>query len=275
MTRESFILSTPAHDPYFQNAAWQQWFRYHCPILAGYTPSFDLVPKWHPGALCYFDAYAIFDVAFVPSPQGASGGFSFYSDIDAALILKDANGNPLKINWQQADGTYHQYAGDITNPAFLAKAIGLMRGILAKGYAGLYIDDVNLSPTFVTEAGQPAAFDIELWRPHLISYVQTIRKAFPSIPIVHNPVWWETDPAQIQAADYINIERGFGDSNFKPSDFIKLSQAIEGIHKQGRKVIVEEYLKSNLPVSLPCYDAICQPGDLIAVEDMLPDSWLV
>lgn len=281
MSREAFRLSTPADDRFFNDPTLREFWRLHCPLVTGYAPGFDAVAGWHPGALAYFDAYAIYDAALEAKVTRGSTVLRLYSDTDADLMLKDALGNPVKINYRDADGQYRQYAADITNPAFVQKAIALMKAMvtpppLANPYRGLYLDDVNLAPTFVDLQGNPSTpVDVPLWRETMIDYLRVIRLALPGMMIVHNPVWWQTDPRQIAQADYQNIERGFGDPNFHPVDYIKLAQFVAAVHSQGRHVIVEEYFAANLPNSLLCYDAVRLPGDLLAVEDMRPDQWSI
>lgn len=266
--RPAFILSTPDYDKFFADPNWQSWFRFNCPAVGGYSPSFDPVTKWHSGAVCYFDLYAIREPGQWILPQ------EFYTTTDGEYILKDAAGQPVKINWKEADGSYKQYAADISNPAFVQEAIGKLQALLKLGYKGFFLDDANLNPSFVSATDQPipSPVDVGLWRDAMLRYLREIRKSFPSAILIHNTPWRDTIEAQWPLLDYFNFEGGFGWITSQ-ADAIKMSQLIRNIHLDGKRVIVEEYLKANLPTSLPCFDAVSNPGDLIAVEDMMPNEW--
>jgi len=277
-----FLLSTPGLDAFLANPKYQQWFLMKTKALAVYTPGSDFVAQWFPQTYFYLDALAIFDSALVTKNPGSPALFS--GDPGAqALILQDANGNPVKINWQEADGSYHQYAANVASLAFQQRMITIIGGILKAGYDGIWLDDTDLVPSFVSASGKPATpfgFDALEWQWRFVEYLQAIRKAFPHIKILHNavplaPVDEAAFQAQVAAADLINIERGFGDPNFAndPSRYVALAQYIAKIHSYGGNVVVENYSKGTIAWEEPAFQAIRRPGDFEAYEDMYPDNW--
>ena len=100
------------------------------------------------------------------------------------------------------------------------------RARLAKGYAGVYIDDVNLYRKVSNGLGQAvapidprtgAAMSEPTWQRYLGDHMQGVRAAFPTTEIVHNAIWFagETTADQLRvhrAASLINLERGVNDA---------------------------------------------------------------
>src|SRR4051794_41001654 len=123
----------PEFDRYTSsgNVADQSWIRSKFWRMMVYNPYFADKTSWYSHGWSYADLYAI------------------YRDSDIARdhpdwILRDGAGNKLYIPWGCSGGTCPQYAADITNPAFRAWWISSAKAALAKGYQGLWIDDVNL-----------------------------------------------------------------------------------------------------------------------------------
>ena len=112
--------------------------------MRAYAPYFDARLSWSSKAWVYQSAYAIYPAAASTSQH-------------PEWILRDAAGNKLYIPFGCSGGTCPQYAADIGNPAFRAVLDRQARARLAKGYAGIYIDDVNLYRKVCNGAGQAVA----------------------------------------------------------------------------------------------------------------------
>src|SRR5258708_36319206 len=105
--------------------------RRHLWRMLVYSPYFDSRLSWYPNGLAYLDLYAIYTGAALATQH-------------PEWILKDATGNKLYIPWGCSNGACPQFAGDISNLAFRQWWIGQAQTLLAKGYKGLFIDDVNM-----------------------------------------------------------------------------------------------------------------------------------
>src|SRR5262249_19043019 len=141
-------------------------------------------------------------------------------------VLKDANSNLLYIPFGCRDGTCPQYAADVGNADFRANWIMEAGALLAKGYIGIWVDDVNLAwrisdgnGTFVQPMNPRtgALMTLGEWQADVATFMEEIRSTFPSAEIAHNSIWYAdefTNPEvlrDIDAADYINLERGAND----------------------------------------------------------------
>lgn len=149
-------------------------------------------------------------------------------------ILRDARGERLFLQWGCANSKCPQYAGDVSNAAFRAHWIAEARTQLARGYKGLWIDDVNLDLRVSRGSGateRPVVKGQEIndarWRTLVSAFTAQIRQAFPKTEIVHNAIWYaggarrDADPAvrrQIRSADWVNLERGVNDPGLTGGD---------------------------------------------------------
>jgi hypothetical protein len=187
--------------------------------IIGFTPYFDARTRWHPGALVYRNLYAI----RVGSRRAAR-----HPD----WLLRGRSGQRLYIPWGCDGRRCPQYAADFTLPAFRRAWIADARRILARGYRGLYIDDVNLHFAVSDGAGAHvdpvdrrtgAVMTATAWRREMAGFLEQIRRALPGAEIHHNAVWFAgrddgaaagQDPsvaAEIRAADAVSLERGIVD----------------------------------------------------------------
>jgi hypothetical protein len=194
-------------------AAQAEWMRTHYWRMRAFAPYFDSRLGWSPKAWVYQSAYAIYTGGDVARDH-------------PEWILRDAAGNKLYIPFGCKNGTCPQYAADIGNPAFRSYWISEARARLARGYAGVYIDDVNLYRKVGNGAGQEVApidprtnavMTEPVWQRYLADHMAGVRAAFPTTEIVHNAIWYagETTPdqlRQLRAADLINLERGVNDA---------------------------------------------------------------
>src|SRR5262245_10092416 len=110
----------------------QEWMRAHYARMQTYSPYFDTRLSWYPNAWVYKDSYAI-------KPTWAI--FAAHPE----WVLKDANSNLLYIPFGCRGGTCPQYAADFGNPDFRDNWIMEAGARLATGYAGIWVDDVNLA----------------------------------------------------------------------------------------------------------------------------------
>ncbi len=230
--------------------AMQRWMRAHYARMQTYEPYFDSRLSWYPDAWVYKDSYAI-------KPHWPE-----YAE-HPEWVLRDAQGNELFIPWGCANGRCPQFAGDVGNPAFRAHWIESAKAHIARGYRGLWIDDVNLTwrvsdgeGRFVQpidpRTGKPMR--LEDWRRNFAVFMEEIRTALPDIEIAHNSIWYAAPAGnvlverQISAADYINLERGATDPGLTGGggrwSFARWLAFIDSIHAQNKGVILMEYSRS-------------------------------
>lgn len=257
--------------------------------LNTYTPYFDNKLSWMPNALVYIDSYAIYTNSAVASAH-------------PEWILKDQNGNSLYIPWGCSNGSCPQYAADIANPQFQAYMIGQIKSYLAGGnttaygYHGLFLDDVNLVMqvgnrygTLVTpmDSQRRQPMTDANWRSYFAGYVEAIRAAIPHpVEIMHNSMWsaggtlGANDPSvtrQIAAADYINIERGFGDSGLTAGNgswsVNALMNFVDRVHQIGAGVNIDDYYLANQVYSLAGYFLVQNGNDSFGINEQTPQNW--
>lgn len=264
-----FQLAGPNWDPF--TVAQTPLIKTAVSILATYQPFFNPHLVWFPNAWVYFDSYAI----YVTDPVATA---------HPEWILKDASGNKLFIPWNCANGTCPQYAGDISNPLFRAYQIAQIQAFLQPGYAGLWLDDVNLALSTCDGTGKivaPANITAAQWPGFFADYVQLIRASLdPSKGALHNSVWFVPVSAatqrQASSADLINIERGFGDPGITggngPYSLSQLMLYVDRIHQAGTGVVIEEYYSADVNYAVACYFLVTDGRDYIGFADQLPDA---
>jgi len=224
----------------------QQFMRERYHRMLTYAPYFDSRLSWYPNAWEYKDAYAIYRSSSVPQDH-------------PDWILKDANGQNLYIPYGCSDGTCPQYAADIGNPDFQNYFITSQRARMEAGYLGIFIDDVNLSRITVSDGNGRSVTPIDPrtgtemtvadWRRYFAEFMERVRDAFPSSEIAHNVHWWtdRSDPSvlrQLDAADWINFERGISDPGITGGSgkygFETLLGLIDWLHGRGKHVVMED-----------------------------------
>ncbi|MDD9968123.1 MAG: putative glycoside hydrolase [Myxococcales bacterium] len=262
--------------PYFEEA-FQPFVRERFARLQVYAPWFDDETAWYGRGMEYKDLYAIYDCSLT-SLEGSCAGqnrehqemydLAMEAEADPQLddwILKDADGNPLYIPFGCEDGRCPQFAADVRNPAFRELWIAQAAEALSGGaYHGLFVDDVNLdarrslsngtcSLAGVSEAcSWEMPFDEHEWASAVADFVTEIRAAFPGKEIVHNSVWFHAEPGdfplqrQVDAADYINVERGVDDAGIRggwlwddngvPRGLLNLLHFNDYVHARNRQV---------------------------------------
>jgi len=229
------------------NPKQQQWMREHYARMQTYSPYFDKRVSWYPNAWMYKDSYAIkpeWDI-FQTHPE---------------WVLRDEQDQMLYIPWGCRNGRCPQYAADVGNPEFRANWIAQARTRIDRGYRGIWVDDVNLAWRVSDGEGdhvQPVnprtgrLMTLDEWQSGFATFMEEIRAAFPDIEIAHNSIWYADDfdkPAivrQIEAADYINLERGATDSGLESGSgrwgFERFLSFVDAVHARGRGVIFMDY----------------------------------
>jgi hypothetical protein len=140
-------------------------------------------------------------------------------------------------------------------------------------------------PPIDRNTGAPMSYDN--WRRYIAEYVEMIQSQLGQYEIVHNAIWFG-GPAgvrdrdqyvlrQINAADYINCERGVSDGGLTGGTGIwslrELFAYIDRVHARGKAVIMDEYYPPNLEYSLGSYFLISRDRDMIGDLATTPDNW--
>ena len=267
--------TSPAFDavtdqPTASAAAWmrERYFR-----MVVYSPYFDSRLSWYGHGWVYTDLYGIRG-----HPQ---------------WILRDARGRRLYLDFGCARGRCPQWAADVTNPAYRAWWIAQARDTLARGYRGLWIDDVNLNRSVSYGSGAPAVpftaageLTEARWAQVVAAFAAQIRAALPDAEIVHNAVWFaartDTVPAgadeavrdQVGAADWVNLERGCSDPGLTGGDgpwgLRALLAFVDRVHAEGRPVIWQPSATTNRQRELNLACLLLSRGGRDALDD--PDA---
>jgi hypothetical protein len=246
-----------------------------------FSPYFDDKTAWFPHGWSYRNLYGI--------PVGSG-----LARRHPGWILRDGHGRRLYLQFGCSGGRCAQYAGDIANPAFRRHWIAEARRALARGYTGLWIDDVNLEVRVSDGRGRtvlPVRHGRRMtpagWRDAVATFVTVIRRALPRAEIVHNAIWFaggarrQDDPAvrrEIQAADVINLERGVNDAGLTGAgewSVDALLRYVDAVHALGRSVVFEgvdpsdEGREYNLAAELLATDG----RDAVGISDTTPDDF--
>jgi hypothetical protein len=214
-------------------------------------------------------------------------------------ILKDSGGKKLFIPWGCSGGTCPQYAADIGNPAYRQDYINRCKALIAKGYKGIFADDVNLDITVGNGSGTRvtpidprtgAPMTDAAWKGYFATFMEQLRSAIPSAEIVHNAVWFSgggnhdaTQPdivREIKAADFVNLERGFIDGGLTGGTGVwsvyAFMRFIDNVHAYGRHVVVQSYANdtTSAEYNLAGYFLINDGRDYVSSTlGALPSNW--
>ena len=240
-------IANSAFDRYTKSptSSEQQWMRAKYWRMLAYSPYFDSRLTWFPAAWVYKDLYAI----YVGSALAAE---------HPEWILRDASGNPLYIRFACSGGSCPQYAANTGDPSFRAHWIAQAAATLAKGDRGLYVDDVNLTISRVSDGKGQVVTPVDPrtrhpmteadWRRDLTEFLAQIRAAFPHAEIVHNVIWYvdRDDPAAeraLESADVIGLERGVNDSGIHGGGgtygFDTFLSYVDWVHAHRRSVLFD------------------------------------
>lgn len=263
------------------NTAQQEWFQTHFWEMQLSSPYFDSRLSWYSRAVTYFELYGVHpnDPLVAQHPE---------------WILKDANGNPLYIDYNCTGNSCSQYAFDFSNPAFQQYQIAAMAKMLSAGYLGLWIDNVDLQvrtsngqgqTMYPMDASTGQPMTVTAWERYMAEFTTTIRNAFPKAQIIHNSIWYAgTQPAgydpyvkqEIQAADWINLERGVSDPNLTTGtgqySLYAMLNFVDAVHGLGRNVSIQEY-DFNGDYGLAGYFLISSGLDALGNDAITPLNW--
>jgi len=272
--------TSPAFDAVTDNpsASAAAWMRERYFRMVVFSPYFDTRLAWYGHGWVYTDLYGIHG-----HPE---------------WVLRDARGRRLYLSFGCARGRCPSWAADVTNPAFRAWWIERARETLARGYRGLWIDDVNLNRSVSYGNGAPAVpvtpsgeLTEARWARAVAAFVAQIRAALPGVEIVHNSVWFAArtdtvpagaDPAvqdQIRAADWINLERGCSDPGLTGGDGQWSLRALlaftDRVHGEGRRVIWQPAATRNSQreLNLACLLLARNGRDALDDPDARPERW--
>jgi hypothetical protein len=275
--------ATSSFDRYSRrpSARRQAWMRAHYWRMRAYSPYFDSRTRWYPNAWFYRDAYALYR-GRRPAREHPD------------WILRDGRGRRLFIPFDCERGTCPQYAADVGNPAFRAYWIAGAKASLARGYSGVFIDDVNMEMRVSDGTGRAVAprdprtgnpMTLAAWRRSMADFMVQIRQALPGAEIVHNVLWFagDDDPQVrrgLSAADLIEIERGFEDAGVTGGDgrfgFGRLLGFIDRRHSDGQGVILDGGARSRAQrmYGLAGYFLVSSGRDALAGgSGGSPDDW--
>lgn len=261
--------------------------------VASYSPYYDPALKFGPGFV-YRDSYAIYTVPGSGVADPARNAPTIVAHPE--WILRDMQGNQCFIPW--GNKPYDQFAADIGNRDFCTFVTGEVLELLSKGYAGVWLDDVNLDMSRVADAnGNPAtpldprtgaAMTPLAWKAYFVTYMEQIGAAVHGAgkQVLHNTLWFAPDDplvtAEIQAADWIELENCFGDGGLTGgtgqwSLSAKLA-FIRRVYTLGRRPAAFEYQYHNAPYKVACM-RLCDPLDpaqplgSTGFADLPPAAW--
>jgi hypothetical protein len=275
----------PSFDRYTQAPASErkEWMRRHFWRFSAYSPYFDKKLDWFPDTWLYLDLYAIYKDSPVVGNQ-------------PHWILRDLQGNRLYIPWGCSDGSCPQYAGDVSSPEYRDWWIKRAKSLLAKGYKGIWIDDVNMVMRVANGEGtetsplDPAtglAMTDQNWRRYIAEFVEQIRVELSAYEIVHNSIWF-AGPAgvrdkdvyiqrQIAAADYLNCERGIADDGLTGGmgewSLAAFFSYVDRIHAAEKGVILDDVDGVDREYSIAGYFLISSGRDGFGDLTASPDNW--
>lgn len=277
-----FLRSSSAFNGYTDNPpiSTQVWIKSHFWRIQSSSTYWDTRLSWMPNAWAYLDLYGI------PAKSSIA---SQHPD----WIMRDNSGNPLYIPWGCGNGTCPNYAGDMTNAGFRNHWIAFAQSLVAKGYKGFWIDDVNMEFRVAYGSGADAiphdpntgaTMTYDNWRRHIAEFTEQIRAALPTSELVHNSIWFATPnrasdqyvSREIDSADFINCERGISDSGLGsgtgPWSVRAFLDFVDTVHAHGKNVVFDEYDYDG-DYGLAGYYLISNGDDVLGNHAATPDNW--
>lgn len=235
----------PEFDRFSSDPRWTDWISDHFWRMRTYTPFFDDKTGRYAGAWFYRNAYGIATESNTARNH-------------PEWILKDASGTSLYIPWNCSGGACPLYAGDVANQEFRAFWVAEARKTLARGYKGIWIDDVNMPLRVANGDGDDVApidpraggeMTRAAWRRGMADFMEEVRDEFPDAELAHNAIWYAEQDAdvarQLAAADFINLERGVNDEGLRGGTgtfgFASLLEFIDERHDEDQGVIFDAY----------------------------------
>ncbi len=262
----------------------RQWMSQTYSRMRGYSPFFDQALSWAPPSDFYRDLYALYrDASLDQSVMRQHPDW----------VLRDSQGQALYIPSGCDGSSCPQYAADIGSPGFRAWWVSQAQNTLAKGYAGIFVDDVNMDISIsVSDASQHFQRPIDPrtdrpmtglnWERYLVNFTQAIRAALPTAVIEHNaqPAN-EADPRvqdEVDSADAIEVERGFDPASGAPTSgtYEALLSHIDWLHARGKSVIDEPNVSdaTSQEYEMASFYLVKANNDAIASDyRAAPDNW--
>lgn len=256
------------------------WLNEHLWRMQTSTPYFNRKLSWFRNAWAYIDSYAIY--------QGSA-----LLRQHPEWVLRDREGNALFIPWGCSNGTCPQYAADISSQDFRNWWIQQAKGLMATGYKGLWIDDVNLVMQVGDGYGHRVApidratgrsMTTKAWEKYFADFMTQVRQALPKAEILHNSIWFAgsgargSDPyvqQEIKAADWINRESGISDAGITGDDgpwsVQEFLRFVDIVHSLGRQIDIQEF-KMNGEYGIAGYFLVSNGKDAFGA-DITPNSW--
>lgn len=270
-----FPQTNPAWDTFTNNPAYEAPIKAQCNAIGTFTPFWDAKLSWFPNAWVYCDAYAIYT-----DPTRNSALVNAHPE----WILTDGKGDKLYIPWGCSGGTCPQYAGDVGNPAFQQAMIGQMLQGVVPGYAGIWLDDVDMNMNVGDGTGALVApqdprtgkpMTQAAWQTYFVEYLTRIKDALAlwDLGLFENAVWYQSTLAQSKTAEYQWVQYGFGDPGITGGtgtfSLSALFSTISAVQSQGTLVVTNDSI-ANLGYSYACaLMAQCGTG----YGDGTPDKW--
>ena len=259
----------------------KQWMREHYWRMRTYPPYFDSRTSWFGGAWAYRDAYAIYRGSSLASQR-------------PEWILKDPAGNRLYIPFACDGSACTQYAADIGNPAWRRHYIDLAKADVARGYKGVFVDDVNFAFNVSNGAGDHVApidprtgttMTHESWQRYFAEFMEQLRAELPaSAEIVQNQVYFHVGLGSpyvrraIDAATHLEVERGVNDTGIRggsgPFGFETVLGWVDYAHQRGKGVIWDVQADWGREYALATYFLASTGNDGLSVgAGSSPDGW--
>lgn len=261
------------------SSAEKSWMNTHYARMRAYSTFFDSRTPWYSNAWAYHDAYAIY--------RGGEAGKEQW-------ILKDGQGRRLYIPFGCSGGVCPQYAADIGSPSWRRWWIDEAKAMIAKGYRGIFIDDVNLGFTVSDGNGIHTApidprtgvtMTSDNWQRYFAEFMEQVRAELPAgAEIVQNQVFFHvglTSPyvrRAIEASTHIEFERGFNDLGFRGGSgtwgYDTGAAWVDYAHSRGKGVIYDIQASWGREYALANYFLLGDGTDSIGMEQGgLPDNW--
>jgi hypothetical protein len=265
------------------SAATVAWLAEHFHRMEVFTTFFDDKTSFYPRGWVYWDSAAI----YVGSSTAAQ---------HADWILEDAAGKAVYLDWGCSAGKCPQYAADVTNPGFRTWWIDGLKAALQKGYAGAWIDDVNLALRFSDGTRSVSArsrttrtvMTEDTWSAAVAAFMTEVRAKVPGHELLHNSIW-SARPAragdryvqeQLRASDVINLEGGFASDGGLTGGTGEWSvhakmAFIDAVHAAGRWVVIDDFPSNDTEreYALAAYFLVSNGSDGLGDSTMAPATW--
>ncbi len=261
--------------------ATQRWMRERYWRMRAYAPYFDTRLAWYPNAWAYHDAYAIY------------AGSSLAGE-HPDWILEDTHGRKLYIPYDCNGTSCSQYAADIGSAAWRRHYIDNAKRLIADGYRGIFVDDVNFAFNVGNGAGNHVdpldprtgrAMTRESWQRYFAEFMEQLRAELPAhAEIVQNQVYFHAGVSNpyvrraIDAATHLELERGVNDSGIRGGGgqfgFETVLGWIDYAHSRGKGVIHDIQVDWGREYALAVYFLAANGRDAIGMDNGgLPDAW--